>query len=104
MILRKPYALLIKHFRLIHGVLLALITYLLYRTNIILRFLQEYISTDEIITGKDFTGELFNSLMFSLPFVVIIFFLILLWVMIYKKKKKLYYIYNIFIFQIGNGA
>ena len=97
MILRKPYALLIKYFRLIHGVLLALTTYLLYRTNIILNFLQEYISSDEIITGKDFTGELFTSLMFSLPFTVIIFLLVLLWVMIYKKKKKLYYIYNIFV-------
>ena len=97
MILRKPYALLIKHFRLIHGILLALTTYLLYRTNIILNFLQEYISTDEIITGIDFTGELFSSFMFSLPFTVIIFLLILLWVMIYKKKKKLYYIYNIYV-------
>ena len=95
LILRKPYALLIKYFRLIHGILLALTSYLLYRTNIILNFLQEYISSDEIITGKDFTGELFTSLMFSLPFTVIIFLLILLWVMIYKKKKKLYYIYNI---------
>ena len=97
MILRKPYAFLIKYFRFIHTVLLVLMIYLLYRTNVILNFFQEYISSDKIITGKDFTGELFNQWMFILPFIIIVALVILLGVMYYKKKPKVFYIYNILI-------
>ena len=72
MILKKPYAFLIRYFKLIHTVLLILMIYLLYRTNVILNFFQEYISADKIITGKDFTGELFSQWMFTLPFIIIV--------------------------------
>lgn len=97
MILRKPYAFLIKYFRVIHTILLVLMIYLLYRTNVILNFFQEYISSDKIITGKDFTGELFNQWMFILPFIIIAALVILLGVMYYKKKPKVFYIYNILV-------
>lgn len=95
MILKKPYAFLIKYFKIIHIILLGLMSYLLYRTNVILNFFQEYIKADQLITGKDFTGELFNIWMFSLPFIIIVILLILLAVMYYKKKPIVFYILNI---------
>lgn len=97
MILKKPYAFLIKYFKLIHIVLLGFMSYLLYRTNVVLNFFQEYISSNQLITGKDFTGQLFNIYMFALPFIIIVFLLVLLGVMYYKKKPLLFYIYNILI-------
>lgn len=97
MILRKPYAFLIKHFKLIHMVLLALMSYLLYRTNIFLRFLQEYINSEQLMSGQDFSGQLFNTWMFALPFIIIVILIILLGVMFYKKKPKIFYIVNIII-------
>ena len=97
MILRKPYAFLIKHFRLIHTILVIMLCYLMYHTSLILNFLSEYINSTKIITGKDFTGELFNTWMFYLPFITIIILGILLGIMFYKKKPKVYYIYNILV-------
>jgi len=95
MILRKPYAFLIKYFKLIHVFLVVPLCYLLYRTNVILNFFREYINSEQIVTGRDFTGELFNTWMFVLPFVIIVVLGILLGVMFYKKKPKIFYIYNI---------
>lgn len=97
MILKKPYAFLIKRFKLIHIVLLLLMSYLLYCTNIILNFFQQYIGSNQLMTGKDFTGELFNIWMFALPFIIGTILLILLGVMYYKKKPLLFYIYNILL-------
>ena len=97
MILKKPYAFFIKYFKLIHTILLIFMCYLTYRTNLLVNFLQEYMQSDNIIMGKDFTGELFNSFMFALPFIIIAILVALLWVMIYKKKPKLFYVINIVI-------
>lgn len=97
MILRKPYAFLIKYFKLIHTILVVMMCFLLYRTSLILNFLGEYISSTQIITGKDFTGELFNTWMFALPFIIIVILGILLGVMIYKKKPYAFYIINILV-------
>lgn len=111
MILRKPYAFLIKYFKLIHVLLVLPMCYLLYRTNVIFNFFQEYIGTENIVVGRDFTGELFNSWMFVLPFITIVVLGILLGVMFYKKKPKIYYLYNILtiiailvIYNIGYDA
>ena len=43
MVLRKPYAFLIKKFRLIHLVLSFLIGFILYRSVLIVKFFIEYI-------------------------------------------------------------
>ena len=97
MILRKPYAFLIKYFKLIHVFLVVPLCYLLYRTNVILNFFQEYMMSEKIISGRDFTGELFNNWMFILPFIIMLILIILLGVMFYKKKPKIFYIYNILV-------
>jgi len=111
MILRKPYAFLIKYFKLIHAILILPMCYLLYRTNVIFNFFQEYIGSENIVVGRDFTGELFNTWMFVLPFVTIVILGVLLGIMFYKKKPKVYYFYNILtmiailvIYNIGYDA
>ncbi len=110
MILKKPYAFLIKYFKLIHIVLLLLMSYLLYRTNIVFNFFQEYINSNQLITGKDFAGQLFNSWMFIFPIIIVIVFSILLAVMYYKKKPIAFYFFNVIvmvaifiIYNIGNN-
>ena len=45
MILRKPYAFLVKHFRLIHIILLAFMAYVFVAAQNILDFLNEYIGS-----------------------------------------------------------
>ena len=45
MILKKPLAFLIKHFRFIHFLLVVVSVYLIYKTSAVLVFFNEYISS-----------------------------------------------------------
>lgn len=95
MILRKPFAILIKYFKVIHIILTILSFYLIYRTNLLLNFFNEYMATNNSVIGKDLTGELYSSLMYISLFVIIVGSLIILGLMLFKKKKVKLYIYNI---------
>lgn len=95
MILKKPYAFLIKHFRFLHFVLATLMIYLAFRTNIILKFYNAYIinQSDTII---DAIGT-YNQVMFILPFVFLAFLIIVLAVLLRKQKPVVFYVVNIVI-------
>ena len=92
MILRKPYAFFIKHFKLFHIILTILITYLIYRTGLLLSFFNEYIATSQSVINQDLTGKLFNTYMFISPFLIILGSIVILSVMIIEKK--LFYLYS----------
>ena len=108
MIVRKPYAFLIKHFKFIHLIMTIIICYLIYRTSILLNFFNEYVGGYTNVVGQDLTGNLFNFLMFFLPFLLMIISIIILSVMVLKKKPMVQYIINIItsflIFIIYNSA
>ena len=87
MILRKPYAFFIKHFKLIHIILTILIAYLIYRTGLLLSFFNEYISTGKSVIDQDLTGNLFNLYMFIVPFLIILASIIILSVMVLKQNQ-----------------
>lgn len=97
MILRKPYAFLVKHFRLIHILLTLVIAFLMYRTNIILNFLNEYIRSNQTSVTDNLTNVVFNIWMFVFPFLVIVLSIIIISLMSVKKKPIFLYIYNIFL-------
>ena len=71
------------------------IAYLVYRTNFILNFLNEYMSATEIIKVDNITNTIFNIWMFIFPFLLIVFSLIIISLMRFKKKPILFYILNI---------
>lgn len=100
MILRKPYALFIKYFKLIHIILTALIVYLIYRTGFLLSFFNEYIESNKFVTNQDFTDALFNTYMFFIPFLIIIATIVILSVLVFKKKPYLFYVLNIIAYII----
>ena len=98
MIVRKPYLILIKYFKLIHAILSLLIFYLIYRMNNILNFLNDYIETENSVVGQNLRSTLFNNLMFIVPILIIFLSSCILWLMIKKKQKSLFYIVNIFTY------
>ncbi len=98
MILRKPFAILIKHFKLIHLILTILSFYLVYKTNLILSFYNEYMATYNSVIGKDLTGELYNTLMYVSALIILIETLIILGLMVFKGKKVKLYIYNLLVY------
>ena len=97
MILRKPYAFLIKHFRLIHTLLTACMIYLLYKSYTIYNFLNSFIKTASITLEHGQADQLFNIYLFVLPWIILIFTVILLIVMFRKHKPKIFYFATIIV-------
>lgn len=98
MILRKPYAFLIKNFKLLHAIITVLMGYTLYKTYNIISFFGDYIISSQNIIGENIVETLYNLFMFISPIFVIIISIILLVVMIVKKKPSVLYIINILIY------
>lgn len=98
MILRKPYAILIKNFKLIHVILSAMMVYLFYRTNSILRFLNEYIGSSQIKIGDTILDELFGPIFIILVVFIVLLTLIIMGLLAFKKKPIKFYIYNIAVY------
>lgn len=93
MILRKPYALLIKHFKKIHFVLSLLMIYVAYESNHILSFFRKYISTGAFTrTSFSLSSRYINIYMFSAAIIIAIIALIIYILMRQKKKPTLIYL------------
>ena len=100
MIFRKPYAILIKYFKLIHVLLTIIMAYLVYRTYNLFHFLSEYMKTTMLRLGKGATETMFNSYMYILPVLLIVFSLILLVTLTRKNKPKTIYVVNVLVFSL----
>lgn len=97
MILKKPYALLIKYFKVIHLFLLIFTIYIIYKANSLLSFFNTYLSVQESVVGKNLNDSLFTSLMYIFPIIAIIVSVVLLWLMGSKKKPFRFYLYNFLV-------
>lgn len=95
MILRKPYAILIKYFRLIHFIMALFMGFLFYKTNTILSFFNEY--TEKIATtiDKEITSSIFTPTLVISIVIILLASLIILYLMKFKDKPVKFYIYNI---------
>ena len=111
MILRKPYAFLIKNFKLIHAVMTIFMAYIFYKTWSILSVFNAYFNSGKALIGTSTAAKAYPFLLFLLPVLIIILSLILFGVMAVKKKpSSLYiitivmYIYSIVMFSIGRST
>lgn len=97
MILRKPYAFLIKHFKLIHLFISILLVYLLNSTNDILTFFKRYSSNSLIEVDASSYINFFTYFA-----IIIILGLVIAIIALLKKKKKpiLFYILTIIGYSI----
>ena len=98
MILRKPFALLIKYFKVIHLALTMLIVYSIIKTTSILSFFNEYIASNRTILGHGITDQLFNNFMYISIILIIMIAFIVFVLMKYKKKKSFFYFLIILIY------
>ncbi len=92
MILRRPYALLIKYFRVIHLVLLALSIYITYKTNIISSFFRNYIANNySAIITENFSSNFIDFSIYLAIVAVLIILIAVMYLLIFKKKKQKFY-------------
>jgi len=99
-ILKKPYAFFIKMFKPIHLVLSGIVLYLVFLSNNILKFLNDYIYSAETLAGKEIIKTLINNFLYIIPIIVIVLFLLLLSIMFKKNKPVIFYFVGIFSFII----
>lgn len=95
MILKRPFAFFIKHFRLIHFILAAVTAYLAYNTANIISFFTQYMQTTASLVDKDVTAKLFPFVVFIFIFIALIASTTILILMKWKDKPIVFYVINI---------
>ena len=93
MILKKPYAFLIKSFRLIHLILAVMIGFLLYKTYNIYTFFNRFVNN--IYSALDaLPSEYISVFMFLITVIIVSFSLAMYLLMKQKKKPKFFYVFT----------
>lgn len=91
MILRKPYAFFIKHFKIFHIILASLVVFSLIRITGVVSFINNYMESNSgVITKTDF-HKVYGMVDFIVPILTLMFNLLLLIVMGMKKKPNKFY-------------
>ena len=104
MILKKPYAFLVKHFRMIHAALFVGAILILLKFHNIVDFFNNYIDSNQRITGIEEISSKYID--WTITFLLVVMLLItgvVMALMIYKKKPKLVYIYILSMYLILLG-
>lgn len=100
MIIRKPYALLIKNFRLIHFIMLLISVFIFYKTNIALKFFNEYVSTRQFIESTTLINDIVPISLIIFSVLMTIFSILIIILFRKKDKPTAFYIYNVLYFII----
>lgn len=94
MIFRKPYAFLIKYFKVIHVIITVITFYLIYKSTGVLSFLNDYILNNTSVVGQAITERLFHPLMYFGVILSIVMATIVLILMKLKEKPVVFYFFN----------
>ena len=95
MILKKPYAFLIKHFKVIHLLLCIPLIYLIIRTGMITSFLRTYVSANYYTSEVNIAGSYINLFMYLAIIVILVLAFSIYFLMKQKEKDTKYYIFLI---------
>lgn len=93
MIVRKPYAFLIKHFKLIHFFLFGFMLYLSFKTTNVLKYVKTFIGT--VTPERDLASNYISIFMFISIIFILFISIVIYFLMRYKKKPKTIYFLTI---------
>ncbi len=92
MILKKPYAFLIKKFKLIHLVLTLLVLFVIVKTNAINNFFSSYVKNNySAVITDNFKSNFINAYLYLSIIGIIIILIFILFLLKYKNKKERIY-------------
>lgn len=100
MIVRKPYAFLIKYFKVIHITIFILMTYLLFKTRNIYIFFKEFLSSGTYTYVEDIVNKYINIPMIIISIVLVAVLFLVYFLMRQKKKPVFYYLMAIIFYTI----
>ncbi|MDE6284275.1 MAG: hypothetical protein K2M17_00840 [Bacilli bacterium] len=93
MILKKPYGLLIKHFKLIHLILTILAGYLIFQTGHVVGFFRDYVANDYSVTVvENMASQYVTWVIYALILVALVMLVALYVLLQYKKKPTKFYL------------
>lgn len=92
MIIRKPYAFLIKYFKLIHIILFFFILYLVFKTRNLYIFFRNFLLTGTYTYTENMAFSYINIVMILMTIFLIAMLLLIFFLMKKKEKKVLYYL------------
>lgn len=92
MIIKKPYAFLIKHFRVIHLILSVLILFLVSKTHSIFKFFNDYVKNGFYAYSNNIATRYINFYMFIAVVLIIVLSSFVYLLMKWKKKNRVFYI------------
>lgn len=98
MVLKKPYAFLIKHFKLIHLILCLPLVYLLIKTGALASFFRSYVSSSYYTNQHNLAGTYINYFMYFSSFIIIGISFAVYFLMRQKKKDTRLYMFIIFYY------
>ncbi len=93
MILKKPYAFLIKHFKIIHLLLSIPLLYLVIKTGAITSFFTSYINANYVTNLINIAGTYINYVMYFAIIIVLLITLAIYFLMRQKEKSTLFYFF-----------
>jgi len=101
MILKKPYAFLIKNFRLIHLILTVPLIYITYKTTAVSNFFREYVANNYSSTiNGNFSNIFVNNLMYFSILIILLGTIAVYLLFKYKEKPRNNYIAIIIYYMI----
>lgn len=95
MILKRPYAFLIKHFQKIHVLLLLLCCYIFYKNTQLSSFVSQYISLGTYDAIIDNVNNYVSIPFYIISILIILINVIIIYLLRYKKKPYRFYIFTI---------
>lgn len=99
MIVRKPYAFLIKYFKVIHIILFVLMTYMLFRVRSIYMFFRNFLRSGTFIYVSNMASK-YISLPMIITCILLVLFLLLIYFLMRQKKKPVFYYLSATIFYV----
>ena len=95
MILKRPYGLMIKYFRIIHLVLTVLTIYVMVASKVTLAFFRDYVANGyKASVVENMANMYINPLIYLVLFFVIGISIALIVLLRYKEKPFRFYLYN----------
>ncbi len=93
MIVRKPYAFLIKNFRIIHGILFLMLIYIGIRSLKIYSFFDSYAKNHYFTPSANLVSNHINIFMFVAAVLIILFSAAIFYLLSVKKKNRSIYLF-----------
>ena len=95
MVIKKPYAFLIKHFRLIHGLLFVMLLFLTFKTISIYSFFSDYASTHTYLNQLNLASNYITPLMFVIGVAALLVLFVIFFILSMKEKSNRIYLAGI---------